>query len=43
MLAGKRVAVVGLSDDPYRASYGVAAYLRSAGYEVIPVNPNDAR
>ena len=40
MLAGKRVAVVGLSDDPSRASYGVAAYLRSAGKEILPVNPN---
>lgn len=40
MLAGRRVAVVGLSDDPSRASYGVAAYLRSVGKEVIPVNPN---
>ena len=40
MLAGKRIAVVGLSDDPSRASYGVAAYLRSAGKEIIPVNPN---
>ena len=40
MLAGKRIAVVGMSDDPSRASYGVASYLRSAGKEVIPVNPN---
>ena len=40
MLAGTRIAVVGLSDDPRRASYGVAAYLRSAGKEIIPVNPN---
>ena len=40
MLAGKRIAVVGMSDDPSRASYGVAGYLRSAGKEIIPVNPN---
>jgi uncharacterized protein len=40
MLVGRRIAVVGLSDDPTRASYGVAAYLRSAGKEIIPVNPN---
>lgn len=39
MLSGRRIAVVGLSDDPYRASHGVAAYLRSAGYDIIPVNP----
>ena len=40
MLAAKRIAVVGLSDDPSRASYGVAGYLRSVGKEIIPVNPN---
>lgn len=40
MLAARRVAVVGLSDDPSRASYGVAGYLRSVGKEVVPVNPN---
>ena len=40
MLAAERIAVVGLSDDSSRASYDVAAYLRSAGKEVVPVNPN---
>ena len=40
MLSAKRIAVVGLSDDPSRASYGVASYLRSAGKEILPVNPN---
>ncbi len=34
------VAVVGLSSSPLRPSYGVAAYLQTAGYHVIPVNPN---
>lgn len=42
MLAGQRIAVVGLSDDPSRASFGVASYLRSAGKEIVPVNPNHA-
>jgi uncharacterized protein len=37
----KRVAVVGLSSDPSKASYGVARYLKQAGYEIIPVNPNE--
>jgi hypothetical protein len=40
MLGAKRIVVVGLSDDPSRASYGVAGYLRSVGKEVVPVNPN---
>jgi predicted CoA-binding protein len=42
MLAAKRIAVVGMSDDPSRPSYGVAAYLRSVGKEIIPVNPTRA-
>jgi predicted CoA-binding protein len=40
MLAARRIAIVGLSDDPSRPSYGVAGYLRSVGKEVVPVNPN---
>ena len=35
----KRVAVVGLSADEMRPSYGVAEYLQRAGYEIVPVNP----
>jgi predicted CoA-binding protein len=35
----KTVAVIGLSDDPSRSSYHVAAYLQSQGYRIIPVNP----
>lgn len=35
----QRIAVVGLSDDPYRESYGVAAALLREGFEVVPVNP----
>jgi len=37
----KTIAVVGLSSDPRRPSYQVAAYLKSAGYTIIPVNPNE--
>ncbi len=35
----KRVAVVGLSAKEDRASYRVARWLQSKGYEVIGVNP----
>ena len=33
------VAIVGLSPDPSKASFGVAQYLQSY-YRIIPVNPN---
>ena len=36
----KTIAVVGLSDNPLRPSYGVAAYMQSQSYRIIPVNPN---
>ncbi len=35
----KTIAVVGLSDDPARPSYGVAQYMQQHGYRIIPVNP----
>src|SRR5258708_36070182 len=35
----RTIAVVGLSDNPLRPSYGVAAYMQSHGYRIIPVNP----
>jgi predicted CoA-binding protein len=36
----KTIAVVGLSDNPLRASHGVSAYMQMQGYRIIPVNPN---
>ena len=39
LTASKTIAVVGLSDNPDRPSYHVAAYLQRHGYRIIPVNP----
>ena len=44
MLGGRErtprtLAVVGLSDDPAKASYGVSAYMQAHGYRIFPVNP----
>jgi len=39
--SSKTIAVVGLSSQGMRPSYGVAQYLQSAGYRIIPVNPNE--
>jgi hypothetical protein len=35
----KAIAVVGLSSNPMRPSYGVTEYMQSDGYKIIPVNP----
>jgi uncharacterized protein len=35
----KTIAVVGLSKSPLRPSHGVAAYMQTHGYRIIPVNP----
>jgi uncharacterized protein len=35
------VAVVGLSNNPGRASLGVSRFLQRNGYRVIPVNPQE--
>ena len=35
----RTIAVVGLSNRKFRPGYGVADYLKSVGYRIIPVNP----
>ena len=37
----RRVAMVGLSANPFRPSHFVAIYLASHGYDVTPVNPRE--
>jgi len=37
----KTIAVVGLSSNPMRPSFGVTEYMQEAGYRIIPVNPNE--
>ncbi|KPL60060.1 CoA-binding protein [Rossellomorea vietnamensis] len=35
----KRIAVIGLSDNPERTSYMVSKAMQDQGYDIIPVNP----
>jgi uncharacterized protein len=37
----KTIAVVGLSSNPVRPSFGVSRFLQRQGYRIIPVNPNE--
>ena len=37
----RRIAMVGLSANPYRPSHFAAIYMRAAGYEIFPVNPRE--
>jgi predicted CoA-binding protein len=37
----KNIAVVGLSNNPARASLGVSRFLQRQGYRIIPVNPRE--
>jgi uncharacterized protein len=37
--AARTIAVVGISDNPARPSYGVTVSMREFGYRILPVNP----
>jgi len=37
----KRIAMVGLSANPFRPSHFAAIYLTAVGYDVVPVNPRE--
>jgi len=36
------LAVIGLSDNPFKASHSVSAYMQQNGYRILPVNPSIA-
>src|SRR5258706_15838508 len=39
LLSTKTIAIVGLSSNPEKDSFSIAAYLKQQGYRIIPVNP----
>ena len=39
LTSARNIAMVGASDRPERASYGVMKFLQDHGYRVFPVNP----
>jgi predicted CoA-binding protein len=41
LINAKTIAIVGASSSPARPSHGIMRKLQSAGYRVIPVNPNE--
>ena len=38
--SARNVAVVGLSEKPYRTSHAIGRALQGLGYRIFPVNPN---
>ena len=39
LVSARTIAVVGLSNNPFRPSHGVSLYMQGQGYKIIPVNP----
>lgn len=39
LVSAHTIAVVGLSNNPFRPSHGVSLYMQGQGYKIIPVNP----
>ena len=39
LASARRIAVIGASDRPRRASYDVFRHLRAVGFDCVPVNP----
>ena len=39
----RRIAVIGASSNPWRPSHGVFETLVRAGYDCVPVNPNETQ
>ena len=39
--SAKTIAVVGLSSNPMRPSFGVSRFLQGQGFRIIPVNPQE--
>jgi hypothetical protein len=39
--SAKTIAVVGLSSNPARPSFGVSRFLQRQGFRIIPVNPQE--
>jgi len=35
----KTIAVIGVSDDELKPSYGVSLYMQNSGYRIVPINP----
>lgn len=41
--AARTIAVVGISQNPNKAAFGVPAGLQAAGFRIVPVNPSADR